>query len=95
MGIGRALLCLLLPPLAVLDKGCGTILLVSAPPHPTGSAGGLDEVLPMPSATEPTCRALLVVGCGGPPGQRHGRSAVARAAPSGGLAQATGSARGS
>jgi uncharacterized membrane protein YqaE (UPF0057 family) len=29
MGIGRALLCLLLPPLAVLDKGCGTILLVS------------------------------------------------------------------
>lgn len=29
MGIGRALLCIFLPPLAVLDKGCGTILLVS------------------------------------------------------------------
>lgn len=29
MGIGRALLCILLPPLAILDKGCGTILLVS------------------------------------------------------------------
>lgn len=29
MGIGRALLCILLPPLAVLDKGCGTILLVA------------------------------------------------------------------
>lgn len=28
MSIGRALLCLL-PPLAVLDKGCGAILLVS------------------------------------------------------------------
>jgi uncharacterized membrane protein YqaE (UPF0057 family) len=29
MGLGRALLCILLPPLAVLDKGCGTILLVA------------------------------------------------------------------
>ena len=29
MGLGRALLCILLPPLAILDKGCGTILLVS------------------------------------------------------------------
>ena len=28
MGIGRALLCLL-PPLAVLDKGCGAIVLVT------------------------------------------------------------------
>jgi uncharacterized membrane protein YqaE (UPF0057 family) len=30
MGFGRALLCLLLPPLAVLDKGCGTVLIVAA-----------------------------------------------------------------
>jgi len=29
MGLGRALLCILLPPLAVLDKGCGTILIVT------------------------------------------------------------------
>lgn len=29
MGIGRALLCILLPPLAVLDMGCGTILIVT------------------------------------------------------------------
>lgn len=29
MGIGRALLCIFLPPLAVLDKSCGTILLVT------------------------------------------------------------------
>lgn len=29
MGIGRAILCILLPPLAVLDKGCGLILLVT------------------------------------------------------------------
>ena len=29
MGLGRALICILLPPLAVLDKGCGTILIVS------------------------------------------------------------------
>lgn len=29
MGLVRALLCLLLPPLAVLDKGCGALLLVS------------------------------------------------------------------
>ena len=29
MGLGRALVCILLPPLAVLDKGCGTLLLVS------------------------------------------------------------------
>lgn len=28
MGIGRALLCILFPPLAVLDKGCGTVLIV-------------------------------------------------------------------
>ena len=28
MGCGRAILCLLLPPLAVLDKGCGSILIV-------------------------------------------------------------------
>lgn len=30
MGCGRALLCILLPPLAVLDRGCGTILIVTA-----------------------------------------------------------------
>jgi uncharacterized membrane protein YqaE (UPF0057 family) len=29
MGCGRALLCILFPPLAVLDKGCGAILLVA------------------------------------------------------------------
>ena len=29
MGLGRALLCIFLPPLAVLDKGCGSVLLVS------------------------------------------------------------------
>lgn len=28
MSLGRALLCLFFPPLAVLDRGCGTILLV-------------------------------------------------------------------
>ena len=28
MGCVRAILCLLLPPLAVLDKGCGSILIV-------------------------------------------------------------------
>lgn len=28
MGLGRALLCMLLLPLAVLDKGCGSVLLV-------------------------------------------------------------------
>jgi uncharacterized membrane protein YqaE (UPF0057 family) len=28
MGILRELLCIILPPLAVLDKGCGSILLV-------------------------------------------------------------------
>jgi uncharacterized membrane protein YqaE (UPF0057 family) len=28
MSLGRAILCILLPPLAVLDKGCGSILLV-------------------------------------------------------------------
>ena len=29
MGCGRALLCIILPPLAVLDKGCGTVLIVA------------------------------------------------------------------
>lgn len=29
MGIGRALLCILFPPLAVLDRGCGSLLLVT------------------------------------------------------------------
>jgi len=29
MGLGRAILCILLPPLAVLDRGCGAILLVT------------------------------------------------------------------
>jgi len=29
MGCGRVILCIILPPLAVLDKGCGTILLVT------------------------------------------------------------------
>ena len=28
MGCLRALLCILFPPLAVLDKGCGSVLLV-------------------------------------------------------------------
>lgn len=28
MGCGRAILCIILPPLAVLDKGCGTIVIV-------------------------------------------------------------------
>ena len=30
MGCLRALLCILFPPLAVLDKGCGSVLLVLA-----------------------------------------------------------------
>jgi uncharacterized membrane protein YqaE (UPF0057 family) len=30
MGCTRAILCLLLPPLAVLDRGCGTVLIVTA-----------------------------------------------------------------
>lgn len=29
MSLGRALLCIFLPPLAVLDKGCGTVLIVA------------------------------------------------------------------
>jgi uncharacterized membrane protein YqaE (UPF0057 family) len=29
MGCMRALLCIILPPLAVLDKGCGTVVIVS------------------------------------------------------------------
>jgi uncharacterized membrane protein YqaE (UPF0057 family) len=29
MGCGRALLCIILPPLAVLDKGCGSIVLIT------------------------------------------------------------------
>jgi len=28
MGILRAIICIIFPPLAVLDKGCGAILLV-------------------------------------------------------------------
>jgi len=28
MGCFRALLCLLFPPLAVLDRGCGTVIIV-------------------------------------------------------------------
>ena len=30
MGCGRAILCIILPPLAVLDRGCGTVLIVTA-----------------------------------------------------------------
>lgn len=30
MSLGRALLCIFFPPLAVLDRGCGTILIVLA-----------------------------------------------------------------
>lgn len=29
MGIGRVILCVIFPPLAVLDRGCGTILLIT------------------------------------------------------------------
>lgn len=29
MGVGRVILAILLPPLAVLDKGCGSILIVT------------------------------------------------------------------
>lgn len=28
MSIGRVILCIIFPPLAVLDKGCGSVLLV-------------------------------------------------------------------
>ncbi|MCC6616773.1 MAG: YqaE/Pmp3 family membrane protein [Anaerolineae bacterium] len=28
MGCGRAILCIIFPPLAVLDRGCGTVLIV-------------------------------------------------------------------
>ena len=28
MSLGRAILCILLPPLAVADKGCGSFLIV-------------------------------------------------------------------
>ena len=30
MGCGRALLCIIFPPLAVIDRGCGTVLVVLA-----------------------------------------------------------------
>ena len=30
MGCLRALVCIILPPLAVLDRGCGTVLIVTA-----------------------------------------------------------------
>ena len=30
MSLGRALLCILFPPLAVMDRGCGTVLIVLA-----------------------------------------------------------------
>ncbi len=30
MGCGRAILCIILPPLAVLDRGCGTVIIVLA-----------------------------------------------------------------
>jgi uncharacterized membrane protein YqaE (UPF0057 family) len=30
MGCGRAILCIVFPPLAVLDRGCGTVLIVFA-----------------------------------------------------------------
>lgn len=29
MGCGRAILCIILPPLAVLDRGCGTVIIVA------------------------------------------------------------------
>ena len=29
MSCGRAIVCIILPPLAVIDKGCGSILLVT------------------------------------------------------------------
>ena len=29
MGCGRAFLCILLPPLAVMDYGCGSVVLVT------------------------------------------------------------------
>ena len=28
MGLGRAIVCIIFPPLAVIDRGCGTFLLV-------------------------------------------------------------------
>lgn len=30
MSLLRAIVCLLLPPLAVIDRGCGTVLIVTA-----------------------------------------------------------------
>jgi len=30
MSLGRAILALILPPLSVLDRGCGTVLIVTA-----------------------------------------------------------------
>lgn len=30
MGCGRAILCIIFPPLAVLDRGCGAVLLTCA-----------------------------------------------------------------
>ncbi|GAB4477520.1 MAG: YqaE/Pmp3 family membrane protein [Anaerolineae bacterium] len=28
MSLGRAILCIIFPPLAVIDRGCGTVLIV-------------------------------------------------------------------
>lgn len=30
MGLGRAIVCIIFPPLAVIDRGCGTVLIVLA-----------------------------------------------------------------
>ena len=29
MSLGRVILCVILPPLAVIDKGCGSIIIIS------------------------------------------------------------------
>ena len=45
MGCLRALLCILFPPLAVLDKGCGSVLLVLALTICGWVPGGIGAIL--------------------------------------------------
>jgi uncharacterized membrane protein YqaE (UPF0057 family) len=45
MGCGRAILCIILPPLAVLDRGCGTVIIVALLTIPGWIPGALAALI--------------------------------------------------
>ena len=78
MGCGRALLCIIFPPLAVIDRGCGTVIIVLLLTLAGWIPGAIAAVPPRNSGTEAPAGAAPGAGEAALRPSASGRRASAR-----------------